>query len=115
MLLPSSQVSPVNMSSTPLPQVSSDLQSLLQPSPPIVLPSSQVSPAGSSRTALLHDSSLMQSAAQPSPETSLPSSQTSLPVIVLSPQRADPTPSGSRPVAFGTLHATHAASTNAKR
>ena len=49
---------PSPTSITPLPQVSSDLQSALQPSPPSVLPSSQASPIAVSTTPLPHVSSL---------------------------------------------------------
>src|SRR3954464_5209245 len=51
-VLPSSQTSPTVVSTTPLPQVSSDLQSLEQPSPSTWLPSSQISPTSLSRTPL---------------------------------------------------------------
>src|SRR5438552_3256818 len=76
-LLLSSQVSPVAISKTPLPHVSSLRQSALQPSPPRLLPSSQRSPTATSTTPLPHVSSLLQSALQPSVSAVLPSSQIS--------------------------------------
>jgi len=104
-LLPSSQLSPLIVSSTPLPQVSSDLQSALQPSAPTELPSSQLSPVRSSTTPLPHDSSDKQLAAQPSPSTVLPSSQISPPLSTPSPHDSDRLASTSPRCAFGTWQA----------
>ena len=101
-----SQASPVAQSTMPLPQVSSERQSLEQPSPSSQLPSSQISPgstkpspqyifwhtgeqpasasggsqaspASQSMMPLPHSSVLRQSLEQPSPPSLLPSSQTS--------------------------------------
>src|SRR5437016_8267772 len=72
-----SHASPAAISTTPLPQLSFDLQSAEQPSPSLWLPSSQASPAAVSVIPLPHVSFDLQFAEQPSPSLVLPSSQIS--------------------------------------
>src|SRR5688572_317562 len=82
-----SQTSPICVSTTPLPQLSVDLQFDAQPSPPTVLPSSQASPQS---LMLLPQISIdVQSSEQPSQLSSLPSSQISPPAALRTPSPHD--------------------------
>src|SRR5690242_2513033 len=98
----SSQVSPRERSTIPLPHVSSLRQSELHASPSSVLLSSLSSPASSSTIPLPHVSSLAQSALQPSPPIRLPSSHTSPGSMRPSPHLA---PSLPMPLGSGRSHA----------